>query len=170
MLFPIMHISIRIISLSLSDSSFDRNRDIINVYFYDHYYKCIHSISLITQMSINWLNLCYKYLYGFFHSMRVYKFKSKSIIIQLLLILAQWKCCWKQFTCIKLLQWTINAMLFQILHILNRILNFNISNSYFVELIAFLIVYFRDQYFNGVHRTSIISQMFINWLELSYNL
>ena len=167
MLFSIMHISIRISNFSLSDSSFDRNIDNIKFYFYNQHIICFLSIVTI-ELFINWLNLCYKYLYGFFHSMRVYKFKSRSIIIQLLSILVKWKCCWKQFTCIKLLQWTINAMLFQILHIRYRILNFNISNSYFIKLIAFLIVYFRDQYFNCIHRTSILTQMFINWLELSY--
>ena len=169
MLFSIMHISIRISNFSLSDTGFDRNTDLLEVNFYNQNIICFLSIVTI-ELFINWLNLCYKYLYGFFHSMRVYKFKSKSIIIQLLLILVKWKFCWKQFTCIKLLQWTINLMLFQILHIRNRILNFNISNSYFVKLIAFLIVYFHHQYFNCVHSTSIISQMFINWLELRYNL
>ena len=163
-----MLIRIRIFNFNLSDSCFNRNTDLLAFNFYDHYLKCIHSISLITQMPINRLELCYKYLYSFFHSMRIYKLKSRFIIIQLLSILAKWKCCWKQFTCIKLLQWTINVMLFQILHIRNRILNFNISNSYFVKLIAFLIVYFHDQYFNCIHSTNIITQMFIIWLELSY--
>jgi hypothetical protein len=163
-----MLIRIRIINFHLCNSGLDRNTDPLTVYFYDHFLKCIHSISLITQMPINRLELCYKYLYSFFHSMRVYKLKSRFIIIQLLSILVKWKCCLKQFTCIKLLQWSINVMLFKILHIRNRILNFNISNSYFVKLIAFLIVYFHYQYFNCIHSTNIITQMFIIWLELSY--